>query len=213
MIQGDKVYAAYTTDVSRQGVGFLSPRQLMPKEKWTLKLPNGAEYELLVTRCHLESENCFACGGRFDDSKSNNAELLDHRGNSNMTRVEEIMNRRVVTVDAGDDARRRRCELFTENHVGGAPVVDGRGRVVGMISELQLLDVVFDLEAREHAGFRLHDAERPMRACRTIRSPTSPRCSPLYSFRRLPVIENGRLVGIVTRRDLMNYALATGAAS
>ena len=65
LIQGDKVYATYTTDVSRQGVGFLSPRQLMPKEKWTLKLPNGAEYELLVTRCQRESEHCFACGGKF----------------------------------------------------------------------------------------------------------------------------------------------------
>jgi CBS domain-containing protein len=31
----------------------------------------------------------------------------------------------------------------------------------------------------------------------------------LYSFRRLPVVEDGRLVGIVTRRDLMNYALRT----
>ena len=71
LIQGDKVYAAYTTDVSRQGVGFLSPRQLMPKERWTLKLPNGSEYELIVTRCRLESDCCFACGGRFESQGNN----------------------------------------------------------------------------------------------------------------------------------------------
>ncbi len=65
LIQGDRVYGAFTTDVSRRGLGFLSPRQLMPKEKWTLKLPNGAEYEIAITRCRRESENCFACGGRF----------------------------------------------------------------------------------------------------------------------------------------------------
>jgi len=65
LIQMTTIYGAYTTDVSRQGIGFLSPRQLMPKSKWTLKLPGGAEYELVVTRCHRESDNCFACGGRF----------------------------------------------------------------------------------------------------------------------------------------------------
>ena len=65
LIQSERTYGVYTTDISRQGIGFLSPRQLMPKEKWTLKLPNGAEYQLQVKRCRRESENCFACGGRF----------------------------------------------------------------------------------------------------------------------------------------------------
>jgi hypothetical protein len=74
LIQGDKVYAAYTTDVSRQGIGFLSPKQLMPKERWTLRLPGGAEYNVQVTRCRLESEHCFACGGRFTIQESNSQE-------------------------------------------------------------------------------------------------------------------------------------------
>jgi PilZ domain len=65
LLQDTTIYGAYTTDVSRQGIGFLSPRQLMPKSKWTLKLPGGNEYELIVTRCRRESDNCYACGGRF----------------------------------------------------------------------------------------------------------------------------------------------------
>ena len=31
----------------------------------------------------------------------------------------------------------------------------------------------------------------------------------LYAFRRLPVVENGKVVGVFTRRDLMNHALRT----
>lgn len=65
LVQDATIYGGYTTDVSRQGIGFLSPRQLMPKSKWTLKLPDGAEYELIVTRCRRENDNCFTCGGRF----------------------------------------------------------------------------------------------------------------------------------------------------
>lgn len=73
LIQDTTIYGGYTTDVSRQGIGFLSPRELMPKSKWTLKLPGGAEYELIVTRCRRENDNCFACGGRFATTSLANA--------------------------------------------------------------------------------------------------------------------------------------------
>jgi len=96
--------------------------------------------------------------------------------------------------------------FLTENHIGGAPVVDRKGQLVGMISELALIDVVFDEKV----------ASAPISKYMTIEvQVVSPHDSlaraaqlfALYAFRRLPVVDNGKLVGIITRRDLMNYSL------
>jgi hypothetical protein len=55
----------FTTDISRQGIGFLSPVQMLPKERVQLLLTSGTEYYLLLTRCRRRTDNLFECGGRF----------------------------------------------------------------------------------------------------------------------------------------------------
>lgn len=62
--RGNAVLGSYTKDVSRQGVGFLSPVQLMPKERVKLHLPT-AELSLEVARCRRVDQACFECGARF----------------------------------------------------------------------------------------------------------------------------------------------------
>jgi hypothetical protein len=59
------VLGAFTKDVSRQGIGFLSPVQLLPMEHIGLLLANGTEYALEVSRCRRVDQDCFDCGGRF----------------------------------------------------------------------------------------------------------------------------------------------------
>ena len=102
--------------------------------------------------------------------------------------------------------------ILTQHHIGGAPVVTAEGAVVGVISELALIDVVFDSDAKDSPVSEYMTPE-----VHTVH-PDDPLSRPaqffaLYSFRRLPVVEDGKLVGIVTRRDLMNYAPAREPAS
>src|SRR3990172_8850804 len=52
----------YTKDISRQGICFLSPVQLFPKERVRLQMPNGTSYELEIARCRREEDDCFECG-------------------------------------------------------------------------------------------------------------------------------------------------------
>jgi CBS domain-containing protein len=119
--------------------------------------------------------------------------------------VRDIMNKHVVGVRP-DATLAEAIAILTQQHIGGAPVVTDKGAVVGIISELAMIDVVFDSEAKDALvkDFMTHEVH-------TVH-PDDPLSRPaqlfaLYSFRRLPVVEGGRLVGIVTRRDLMNYAL------
>jgi hypothetical protein len=60
---GEKL-GAFTKDVSRQGVGFISPVQLMPMERVQLTLPS-AELQLQVSRCCRLDHGCFDCGAKF----------------------------------------------------------------------------------------------------------------------------------------------------
>jgi hypothetical protein len=62
--RGQTMFGSYTKDVSRQGIGFFSPVQLMPKERVKLHLPT-AELSLEVARCRRVDHACFECGARF----------------------------------------------------------------------------------------------------------------------------------------------------
>jgi len=62
--RGTSMIGAYTKDVSRQGVAFLSPVALLPKERVKLRVPT-VELSLEVTRCRRIEPKCFECGARF----------------------------------------------------------------------------------------------------------------------------------------------------
>jgi hypothetical protein len=62
--RGASVIGTYTKDVSRQGVAFLSPVPLLPKERVKLHVPT-AELNLEVTRCRRLEPKCFECGAKF----------------------------------------------------------------------------------------------------------------------------------------------------
>ena len=121
-----------------------------------------------------------------------------------MIRCEDIMTREVVTVSPTctlDDA----VDVMLENRVSGLPVVDDAQRLVGVISEFALLVLTYDKKAGQDTV-----AEHMTRAV------TSVDVFDLLSdvadifivnrFRRVPVTCDGKLVGIISRRDLMRAA-------
>jgi CBS domain-containing protein len=124
--------------------------------------------------------------------------------------IREVMNKKVVAVGP-EWTVEETIEFLTQHHIGGSPVVNAEGRLVGMISELALIDVVFDRSLKDLPISKYMNIE--LQVLRPDESlARAAQLFALYSFRRLPIVENGKLVGIISRRDLMNYSLRTNHA-
>ena len=122
-----------------------------------------------------------------------------------MIRIRDVMNPDVVVVGP-EWTVEQTIEFLTEHHIGGSPVVNESGELVGMISELALIDVVFD-HSIKNAPISKYMNRELQKVGPDDSLTRAAQLFALYSFRRLPVVENGSLVGIITRRDLMNYSL------
>ena len=139
-------------------------------------------------------------------------------------KVREVMTTDVVTVRR-DAPFNDVVELLLMNQVSGLPVVDAEGVVVGMVTEADLvakgaypgrrrrgLAVLSDVLAgrdphwaRKAAGVM---AEELMNAPVLTASPdddvrAAARAMVELRVKRLPVVEDGRLVGIVSRPDVL----------
>ncbi|QDT72895.1 CBS domain-containing protein [Lacipirellula limnantheis] len=110
----------------------------------------------------------------------------------------------VITVSPAADVIDA-VRMLIVRHISGAPVVDADGNYLGVFSEKCSMHVLLDaayeqLPVRDVRSFM--DAE-----AQTI-SPETQLLSVaqvflLTPYRRLPVLEAGKLVGLVTRRDVM----------
>ncbi|MEX0611900.1 MAG: PilZ domain-containing protein [Pirellulales bacterium] len=61
----DTVLGVYSADASRQGIRFLSPVALLPKQRARIRLPNTKEFQIEIVRCHRMDEACYDCGAVF----------------------------------------------------------------------------------------------------------------------------------------------------
>ena len=137
-------------------------------------------------------------------------------------RVGEVMTRDVVSVTP-DTPLKDVAAALVERGVSGLPVCDADGAVVGVLSEADLLVkqggspersgglfawLVETASAPDLAKLRAHTAGEAMTSpAVTVEtaSPVSEAARTMVSLgvNRLPVVEDGRLVGIVTRADLV----------
>jgi CBS domain-containing protein len=140
-------------------------------------------------------------------------------------KVGDVMTREVVTIST-DTSFKQIEQLMNEHHISALPVVDDERNVVGLVSEADLL-LRTEAGADDRGGWT-HDArERRNKAHAQTAAglmstpvvsvaPDAPlaaaaRLMRKRNVKRLPVVEDGRLVGVVSRADVLKSYLRTDA--
>ena len=137
-------------------------------------------------------------------------------------KARDIMTRNVVTVSP-DTQVRDIAALMVEKHISGVPVLTHDGIIIGIVSETDLLHraelgtaperkrkwwLDFNALAREYAKAYGLRAEVVMSRCVVaVRDDADLRdvadVLDRHRFKRVPVLQGGRLVGIITHGDLV----------
>jgi CBS domain-containing protein len=148
-------------------------------------------------------------------------------------KARDIMTSPVITVKPRTEVQKV-AQLFLDRCISGAPVVDDEGKLVGMVSEGDLLhrseagtgrrrswwlglltskQTLASEYAREHGR---HVAD--IMSCRLVTAaPHTPvreiaRLLEKHCIKRVPIVENGQLVGLVSRANLIQ-AVASAPAN
>jgi predicted transcriptional regulator len=116
----------------------------------------------------------------------------------------DIMTHKVCTTRP-ETSVQELAQLLSSQRISGAPVVDDKGQIVGVVTQADIISKV------DREGLRVADI-----MCRELiaveeKTPVGEIASLLTERRikRVPVVRNGKLVGIVSRADIV-HAVAQG---
>lgn len=119
--------------------------------------------------------------------------------------VKEMMNKRVISVSP-DTSLKKICQMLTKNKITGVPVVNTKKEILGFVSERDIIAAV------AKPNFYKKAAKNIMVKRLTVVDAAASlnEVSQIFSnepFRHLPVVHSGKLVGMITRMDIVNQML------
>ena len=129
-----------------------------------------------------------------------------------MTEINGIMQTNVITVERKTPILDAINTLLKHNFTG-LPVVDKKGHVVGIITEKDVLALAMSIHDKTYesntATARVEDFMTPDVVTVEVTETLKQVCSNLmkHPFRRIPIVSKGKLVGLVSRKDIIAYIM------
>ena len=121
-----------------------------------------------------------------------------------IVKVRDYMAKKLVTLSP-DTEILRAVHVLLEHDIAAAPVVDEAGNLIGILTERDCIRVM--LSAGYHSEFGGQVADYMSANVQTITAETSlvDAAKQFFGqrFHRYPIIDDNRLVGILSRRDVM----------
>jgi CBS domain-containing protein len=123
-----------------------------------------------------------------------------------IVKASEMMTGDVVTATPGMKITEVMASIL-DNNISGMPVVDGDGMLAGIVSEIDLVNSMLSGNAAETLAGEVMSTDvtsfPPEASCAEIAI-----CFTKDRIRRVPIVDQGKVVGIVSRRDVMREMLA-----
>jgi CBS domain-containing protein len=118
-----------------------------------------------------------------------------------------IMSDELVTIHA-EASLKEAIETLLSHQATGLPVTVDEGHLVGIITEFALLAMAYDHDVRQQTVARHMTREV---ICADANTPLN-RVADLFILhrvRQMPVLQNERLAGMITRRDVLQALVAS----
>jgi CBS domain-containing protein len=127
-----------------------------------------------------------------------------------VTTVAELMTKDVLTVEPSDTIGEAAEKMYAAN-VGAVVVVEDMVRIVGIITERDVLRAVAQRARAAEARVRQWMTENPLTITPETEIEEAAKIMFERSFRHLPVVKDGRPLGIVSLRVLSRWAFDRSA--
>ncbi len=116
--------------------------------------------------------------------------------------VREIMKKDVVSLGVNDNISNA-IKTMIEKNIGGIPIVDDDNAVVGIVSERDFVRTVADITTLKSVNKYM--SNKVVTASPDISVGEATRTMIEKGFRRIPIVKEDVLLGIVTASDVMRY--------